>query len=622
VIATENLAPAGVLVHQNRVRRTPEALPSVIIIRDRTMIGMRDRADRSDEILLGAGRQGSATAMRGFSAVVTGVVLLTMTVSVIANSMLAAATPATGLIAGSVDDITSGAPVAGVCVYAYAVSGQPGSLVATGTPYQAVTEGDGSYEVTVPLANYVVEFDPSCGGAVSSPYALQYYVGQVDLADASLVFASAISPATGIDAHLVAGYTISGTATEAGGTGGGAKVCASADVSAGHPVSSVKSAADGTYAIGNLPAGTYTVYFDPTCGATQASTYAQQYYEAAPDIKTATGVVVTADVTGIDADLVAGGTISGTVTAAGALDEAGICVYTIGADGNVAERAFTRASGAYRVANLAAQTYNVAFDPTCRRSHSSYFASVSYYRQIALNVGQTVLGINGALPLEYGPTLSIIRASLDPGVVASPYCETVSLTGPDQYGDGYTANATGLPPGLSLSAVEASRDEGITGGSQCQEVGAWGPSVLGYPKSAGAFKVTVTVTTVDSAPNLVATRTFDIVISASRVSISSSSATLSGSYLPIKLTCEHTRAGVYDAAPGGACSGSATVAAKAAVLAAGSYLIANGKSAVVKLVLTATGLKALANAKVHAVKERLTVTLNGRQGKSAVLLIS
>jgi len=560
--------------------------------------------------------------MRGFSAVVAGVVFSTMTVTVIANSMLAAATPATGLIAGSVDDITSSAPVGGVCVYAYAVSGQRGSLAETGGPYQAVTEGDGSYEVTVPVGNYAVEFDPSCSGAVLSPYALQYYVGQVDLADANPVFASAISPASGIDAHLVAGYTISGTVTEAGGTGGGAKVCASADDSAGHPVSSAKTAANGTYAIGNLPAGTYTVYFDPTCGGTQASTYAQQYYQAAPDVTTATGVAVTANATGIDADLVAGGTISGTVTAAGALDEAGICVYAIGADGSVAGRAFTRANGTYRVANLAAQTYNVTFDPTCRRSQSSYFASLSYDRKIPLNVGQTVPGIDGALPLEYGPTLSIIRASLDPGVVASPYCETVSLTGPDQYGDGYMANATGLPPGLSLSAVEGEGDEGISGGSRCQEVAVWGPSVLGYPQSTGTFKVTVTVRTVDSVPNLVATRTFDIVISASRVSISSSSATLSGSYLPIKLTCEHTRAGLYDAAPGGACSGIATVAGKAAVLAAGSYSIANGKSALVKLVLTATGLKALANAKLHPVKENLTVTLNGRQGKTAVLLIS
>ncbi len=488
-----------------------------------------------------------------------------------------------------------------------------------------MTQGDGSYEVTVPVANYAVEFDPSCGGPVLSPYALQYYVGQVDLPDANPVFASAISPATGIDAHLVAGYTISGTVTEAGGTGVGANVCASADDSAGHRVSSAKTAADGTYAIGNLPAGTYTVYFDPTCGGTEASRYAQQYYQAAPDITTASGVVLTANATGIDADLVAGGTISGTVTAAGALDEAGICVYAIGvgADGSVAGRTITRASGAYRVANLAAQTYNVTFDPTCRRSQSSYFGSLSYERQIPLKVGQTVPGINGALPLEYGPRLRIIRTSLDPGVVASPYCETVSLAGPDQYGDGYMANATGLPPGLSLSGVEGEGDEGISGGSRCQEVAVWGPSVLGYPKSAGAFKVTVTVRTVDSVPNLVATRTFDIVISASRVSISSSSATLSGSYLPVKLSCEHTRDGVYEAAPGRPCAGSATVTAEnAAVLGTASYSIANGKSAVVKLVLTAAGLKAFANAKVHPVKEKLTVTVNGRQGNTAMLLIS
>jgi hypothetical protein len=545
-----------------------------------------------------------------------------MTVTVIANSMLAAASPATGLIAGSVDDITSGTSVAAVCVYAYAVSGRPGSLAATGTPYQAVTEGDGSYEVTVPVANYAVEFDPSCGGTVLSPYALQYYAGQVDLADANPVFASAISPTTAIDAHLVEGYTISGTVTEADGTGGGAKVCASADDSSGHPVNSTETAADGTYTIGNLPAGIYKVYFDPTCGGNQASAYTQQYYDAEPDAIVATRVVLPGDATGIDAELQAGATISGTVTATGALDDAGICVYATGVDGSAAGSAITGASGTYRVANLAAQTYNVAFDPTCGRSHSSYFASLSYDKQIPVKAGQTVPGIDGALPLEDRPPLSIVRVSLDPGVVSSPYCETVSLTGPDQYGDAYKATATGLPPGLTLSAVEGSGDEGITGGSQCQEVGVWGPSVLGYPKSAGAFKVTVTIATVDSVPNLVTARTFDIVISASRVSISSSSATLSGSYLPIKLTCEHTRAGVYDAAPGEACSGSATVAGKTAVLAAGSYSITSGKSAIIRLKLTHAGLKAFVNARARPLKEKLSVALGGRQVQTEMVVIS
>jgi hypothetical protein len=275
------------------------------------------------------------------------------------------------------------------------------------------------------------------------------------------------------------------------------------------------------------------------------------------------------------------------------------------------------------VANLAAQTYAVRFDPTCDRSQTSYFASLSYAKQVSLSAGQTVPGVDGALALAYGPALSIVRASLDPGVVGSPYCETVSLSGPDMYGSAYQANQTGLPPGLSLSGVEGEGNEGISGGSRCQEVGVWGPAVLGYPHSAGTFKVTVTVNTVGSVPNLVATRTFKMVISASQVSIGSSSAALSGKYLPVRLTCQHTRAGVYEAAPGSPCAGRATVTAdKAAVLATAAYSIANGKSAVIRLALTSAGPKAFAHAKLHPVKDKLSVTLNGRPGQTAMLLVS
>jgi hypothetical protein len=48
------------------------------------------------------------------------------------------------------------------------------------------------------------------------------------------------------------------------------------------------------------------------------------------------------------------------------------------------------------------------------------------------------------------------------------------------------------------------------------------------------------------------------------------------------------------------------------VLATVSYSVANGKSAVIRLVLTAAGLKVFADAKVHPVKEKLSVTLSGR----------
>jgi hypothetical protein len=151
----------------------------------------------------------------------------------------------------------------------------------------------------------------------------------------------------------------------------------------------------------------------------------------------------------------------------------------------------------------------------------------------------------------------------------------------------------------------------------------WGPSVLGYPLSPGTFKVTVTVMTVDSVPNLVATVSFDVVVSASQVSIGSPSSVLSGRYLPVKLSCEHTRAGVYDAGHGGPCSGRATVTTrKAVLLASASYSLANGKSTIIRLRLTTTGMKVLANAKARPVEEKLSVTLKGRQGITRTVLIS
>jgi len=58
------------------------------------------------------------------------------------------------------------------------------------------------------------------------------------------------------------------------------------------------------------------------------------------------------------------------------------------------------------------------------------------------------------------------------------------------------------------------------------------------------------------------------------------------------------------------------------VLARASYSIANGKSAIIRLEVTAAGLTTFANAKARPVKEHLSVTLKGRRGQSETLLIS
>ena len=70
------------------------------------------------------------------------------------------AAPSEAVISGTVDAGATGAPIAGVCVYAMGVSGQPGSWVAAGRHYESSTVGTGDYELRVPVGTYVVAFRP------------------------------------------------------------------------------------------------------------------------------------------------------------------------------------------------------------------------------------------------------------------------------------------------------------------------------------------------------------------------------------------------------------------------------------------------------------------------------
>ncbi len=181
------------------------------------------------------------------------------------------AAPSEAVISGTVDAGATGAPIAGVCVYAMGVTGQPGSWVAAGPHYESSTVGTGDYELRVPVGTYVLRFDPSCDGTVPSPYAVQYYVGQVDLGSADAVSVSATSPGTGINAALATGFSLSGAVTASEGPNGLANVCVSADDAAAATVGRATTSTNGTFTIANLPAGNYWVHFDPTCGGARKS---------------------------------------------------------------------------------------------------------------------------------------------------------------------------------------------------------------------------------------------------------------------------------------------------------------------------------------------------------------
>lgn len=166
-------------------------------------------------------------------------------------------------------------------------------------------------------------------------------------------------------ATLCSAATISGTVT-ASGIGVG-------DVSVdvywwdgtnpyGEMVTTVVTAADGTYFAPGLAAGSYRLGFRDNSG-----TYAPVFYLNSPEIATATSVVVTAAQTasGIDVALIPASSIGGKITAAGGttpLDAISVTVFRLtGTEWNFLGGATTQADGTYVVGGLAAGVYRLEF---------------------------------------------------------------------------------------------------------------------------------------------------------------------------------------------------------------------------------------------------------------------
>lgn len=506
------------------------------------------------------------------------------------------AAPLEGVISGAVDADATGAPIAGVCVYATGVTGQPGYWVAAGPEYESSTVGTGAYELRVPVGTYVLRFDPSCGRTLPSPYAVQYYLGQVDLERADAVSVSATSPATGINALLATGFSLSGAVTGSEAPNGLANVCVSAVDAATATVGRATTSTNGTFTIANLPAGSYWVHFDPTCGGARKSHYAAQYYPGQAWPTTTAELAVGADVTGVDAQLVNGGSLSGTVTAAGAANNTGICVAAVGAGGDVTGLGITSQTGWYEITNLAAGNYRVTIDPTCNGSQASYFSAEDYGHTISVAAGHAYSGINVTVALQYGPPLSITLASLPAGKVYSSYFADLSMAGPSTEESDYAWHVTGLPRGLYPSSSSLSE------------------AIAGRPQIAGHFVVTTTVSTDGAVPPLVVSRTFHLVVepASPNVSVSSSSAKLSGHHVLVGLECHEA-----------ACTGKASVLAPTgAVLASGHYSMAQGAKEPVVLTLSTNGARALAQAWNHPVGEKLLVTVSRGVAATSMVQVS
>jgi hypothetical protein len=411
---------------------------------------------------------------------------------VVSAALPSNAATVTGVIAGSVESAASATPLEGVCVHAFEAPG--GHRFAGAGSYEATTSPSGTYKLSVPVGYYIVWFDPSCGGTRESRYGVQYYFGQLDAGSANPVFASAVTPATGTDANLPYGYSLSGNVSAASKAAPGAALaaagtCVSALDQSGLATNATRSAEDGAFTVGNLPPGSYSVFFDPTCAGERQSAYATQYYDEAPFFVGSARVEVPPAVTGIDAQLVPAATLSGAVHALGAASNGGICAYALAPGGAVAAQAVSEPSGAYHLGNLPGGVYTLKLDPTCAGAQPSYFASESI-RGVRLATGQILAGLHNDLPLRYGPPLAVTTRSLPVGRLGVRYLAEVLFEGPSTELGDYRFTATGLPKGLSLL----------------------GDLVVGRPEVAGLFKVVLRVRTVATVPPLAAQHSYLLIV--------------------------------------------------------------------------------------------------------------
>ena len=270
-----------------------------------------------------------------------------------------AALQAAGEIKGEVIDGFTQAPLPYAAVLVYDAQG---TLATT-----AYTDANGQYAAGgLSSGTYRVEFEPS---GYPGTYSALYYNGQSSLASANGVPVSAGAATSNINGVLYNGGQITGTVTDATTKLPIQNVEVWVFNASGSTIASTTTDANGNYAVEGIAAGTYRVEF---YAYTFGANYVLQYYSNEPTLAAANAVAVSVgqSTQNINAALVPGAEISGTVTdAAGASYPGatgpplpGISVTASSTTGSIYGYATTDSTGHYTIASLPTGTYHVQFN--------------------------------------------------------------------------------------------------------------------------------------------------------------------------------------------------------------------------------------------------------------------
>ena len=292
-----------------------------------------------------------------------------------------------GTISGTVRD-ASAAPVSNLCVNA-----QP--QVNGGSSAFTNTDAHGQYTlVGLSTGSYSVAF-ASC----NSPYLRQWYNGKSTQSNADPVQVVTGQATTGIDVQVVLGGTVSGTVTDTS-SAPLSQVCVSAQTQAnGGSNASSSTDSQGHYTLVGLVTGSYVVSFGG-CG----SPYARQWYNGKTSASSAdvVQVVTGAATTKIDAQLIIGGTISGTVTDASNHPLINICVSAEQA--GQGQSANTDAAGHYTIKSLLTGSYLVRFSDCSGHGYIGQYYNnkpdQSTANPVSVTAGAATSGIDATLTLS------------------------------------------------------------------------------------------------------------------------------------------------------------------------------------------------------------------------------
>jgi hypothetical protein len=540
---------------------------------------------------------GSATGRRPRS--IRAVLLALLgSVALLALAPVAVA-QASGAIAGTVSEAASPhSPIEHVQVEVLNAT--------TGTFVDSATTGaGGEYEVAgLAPGAYKVRFQPPS----ESGFFAQYFNGKGSFAEAEEVAVNEGATTKNIDAALGEGSTISGTVLAEGSPVGG--VFVEAFPQGGGEESFVgfaTTAGDGKYTVKGVPAGTYAVVFFPPFG----ENLVLQYYEEKSFFGEATPVKVgfEEDLPNVNANLLVGGEITGTVTDAVThkpLPE--VFIYASKEGAEFFGFGETDGNGNYTVAGLLTGVYDLEFE--------SFAASPSYMTLTDNGVGVTQKSVTSGVNVSLTPNAPHnTSAPVASGVGSAGQtlsCSTGSWTGAAtlKYTYQWTRDGSAISGATTSAYLVQAADQGH--GLACL-----------VTATNGAGHATATSNTI-AVPIPIPPKP----ALAPSAKILGSRIVVSRGVARIALSC----------APAAPCSGSVQIVQQVTVrlhrghrtikrrrtivLGRRSYSLAAGHGAIVRVPLTGAAKSRLARARGHRISATLVVTVRGGSTiKKAVALV-